>query len=236
MLRLIAIMVLIVSGGTACKRAQNIPLKTDLQKESYAMGQTIGKQLQGQEMKIDVDVLAMAIDDVMADRKSRLTPEEYQNSMKNLTSRRMQARNEAHDKMMKDREVKGKENKEVGAKFLAANKTKKGVSTTKSGLQYEVLKKGKGKSPKLKDRVEVHYKGTLLDGTEFDSSYKRNAPAKFGVGQVIKGWTEALQMMHVGAKWKLFIPSDLAYGDQGNPQIPPNSVLVFEVELLGIEK
>jgi FKBP-type peptidyl-prolyl cis-trans isomerase FklB len=128
-------------------------------------------------------------------------------------------------------------NKKAGEDFLAKNKNEKNIKATESGLQYTVLKEGTGPSPKATDTVKVHYRGTLLDGTEFDSSYKRNEPTTFPVNQVIKGWTEALQKMKVGSKWKIFIPSDLAYGDQGQPPVvPPASVLVFEIELLSIEK
>jgi len=127
-------------------------------------------------------------------------------------------------------------NKEAGIKFLAENKTKEGVVTTASGLQYKIITKGTGEIPTADSKVKVHYKGTLLDGTEFDSSYKRNEPATFGAGQVIKGWTEALTLMPVGSKWELYIPSDLAYGSRDAGPIKPFSTLIFEVELLGIEK
>jgi len=120
-------------------------------------------------------------------------------------------------------------------KFLAANKTKEGVKSTESGLQYKVLKEGSGAQPKSSDTVTVNYRGTLIDGTEFDSSYKRGQPATFPVGGVIKGWTEALQLMKVGSKLQLFIPANLAYGEQGRPGIPPNSLLIFEVELMDVK-
>jgi FKBP-type peptidyl-prolyl cis-trans isomerase len=120
-------------------------------------------------------------------------------------------------------------------KFLAANKTKEGVKTTESGLQYKVLKEGSGAQPKSSDTVTVNYRGTLPDGTEFDSSYKRGQPASFPVSGVIKGWTEALQLMKVGSKLQLFIPASLAYGEQGRPGIPPNSLLIFEVELMDVK-
>nr|WP_320038690.1 FKBP-type peptidyl-prolyl cis-trans isomerase [uncultured Bacteroides sp.] len=127
-------------------------------------------------------------------------------------------------------------NKEAGIKFLAENKTKEGVVTTASGLQYKIITKGTGEIPTAESKVKVHYKGTLLDGTEFDNSYKRNEPATFGAGQVIKGWTEALTLMPVGSKWELYIPYDLAYGSRDAGPIKPFSTLIFEVELLGIEK
>jgi FKBP-type peptidyl-prolyl cis-trans isomerase FklB len=127
-------------------------------------------------------------------------------------------------------------NKKEGEAFLAENKKKSGIKALPSGLQYKVITEGKGKSPKATETVTVHYRGTLIDGTEFDSSYKRGQPATFPVGGVIKGWTEALQLMKEGAKWQLVIPSDLAYGESGRQGIPPNAVLVFEVELVSIQK
>ena len=127
-------------------------------------------------------------------------------------------------------------NREAGEKFLAENKTKEGVQVTPSGLQYKVIKQGKGAVPTTTDKVSVHYRGTLIDGTEFDSSYKRNQPTEFGVTQVIKGWTEALTMMPVGSKWEIYIPQELAYGSRGQSQIKPFSTLIFEVELLDIVK
>ena len=133
-------------------------------------------------------------------------------------------------------EAKYGENKAAGEKFLAENATKEGVQTTESGLQYKIIKQGKGKVPTDKNTVKVHYKGTLIDGTEFDSSYSRNEPSSFPVTGVIKGWTEALTMMPVGSKWELYIPQDLAYGSRNQAKIKPFSTLVFEVELLEIVK
>lgn len=138
-------------------------------------------------------------------------------------------------RMGKMKEV-GEKNKKEGDEFLSKNKTAEGVKSTASGLQYKVITEGKGAKPSASDMVEVHYAGTLIDGTEFDSSYKRNAPATFPVNGVIKGWTEALQLMNEGSKWKLFIPSDLAYGTMDRPGIPANSVLIFDVELLKVTK
>jgi FKBP-type peptidyl-prolyl cis-trans isomerase len=138
------------------------------------------------------------------------------------------------DMQQKQAEV-AKKNDAEATKFLADNKTKSGVKTTASGLQYKVMKEGNGASPKSSDTVTVNYRGTLTDGTEFDSSYKRGQPATFPVAGVIKGWTEALQLMKVGSKYQLFIPPDLAYGEQGRPGIPPNSTLIFEVELMNVQ-
>jgi FKBP-type peptidyl-prolyl cis-trans isomerase FklB len=136
----------------------------------------------------------------------------------------------------KKAEAEFNENKLAGETFLAENAKRENVKTTASGLQYEVLAEGKGEKPSVTDKVKVHYRGTLIDGTEFDSSYGRGTPAEFGVNQVIKGWTEALQLMSVGSKYKLYIPQDLAYGAKNQGKIKPFSTLIFEVELLGIEK
>lgn len=207
------------------KGGGKVELKTDDQKLSYAIGQQIGAGMKSQNINVDTDVLAASINDVLKGAPSRLTPEQMQATMMKAQQTRQEKQTGA-----------GKENKAKADKFLAENKGKKGVTTTASGLQYEVVTAGKGTSPKASDVVKVHYKGTLLDGSEFDSSYKRGEPAMFPVGGVIKGWTEALQLMKPGAKWKLTIPPELAYGEQGRPSIPPNSLLQFEVELVSIEK
>src|SRR5579859_65224 len=203
--------------------AKKAGLTTDKKKLSYTIGQQIGRQIKGSGLDIDPAVLAQSIDDVVKGKEPKLSPEEMQAVMSNASQA-------AKAKL----EVAGKENRTKGDKFLADNKSKSGVKTTASGLQYQVLKEGGGASPKETDTVKVHYRGTLIDGTQFDSSYDRNEPAQFPLNGVIKGWTEGLQLMRVGGKSKLFVPSDLAYGPQGRPGIPPNSVLVFEVELIEI--
>ena len=198
-------------------------LGSDKKNLSYAIGQQIGRQFKAQGLDIDAPTLTASIQDALKGKKSKLTPEQMEATMK-----------KARDAQMAKSEAEGKENRAKGDKFLADNKSKPGVKTTASGLQYQVLTEGTGKSPAATDTVKVNYLGTLIDGTKFDSSYDRKEPAQFPLNGVIKGWTEGLQLMKVGGKTRFFVPSDLAYGPQGRPGIPPNSVLIFEVELLEI--
>jgi len=200
-------------------------LGSEKQKLSYAVGIQIGQDLKRNGMDVDAGSIAMAIDDVMAGSKPKLTMEEMQTLFADYQQR------EAAKK-----ELAGQANKAEGVAFLEANKDKDGVTVLPSGLQYKVITAGTGKQPTVESSVSVHYRGTLLNGAEFDSSYKRGAPATFPVNGVIKGWTEALQLMKEGAKWQLFIPSDLAYGARGaGADIGPHSVLTFDVELLSVE-
>lgn len=208
------------SGGNSAGE-----IKADDQKYSYALGQQFGKNLTALEVPLNKKVLIESLEDALNNKPSKMDDKQIQEAMMMLRDARM----------AKMKEV-GEKNKTEGDAFLAKNKTAEGVKTTASGLQYKVVTEGKGAKPTATDMVEVHYAGTLTDGTEFDSSYKRNAPATFPVNGVIKGWTEALQLMTVGSKWKLFIPADLAYGAMDRPGIPANSVLVFDVELLKIVK
>lgn len=197
-------------------------LDNDTKKASYSIGQQIGQNLKQQNIEIDADVVAMALKDA-SKGDSKLSKEDQQKAMMKL-----------QESVMKKAQEQGEKNKKTGQEFLDKNKTQPGVQVTKSGLQYQVLKEGTGKMPTAKDQVKCHYLGTLTTGEKFDSSYDRNEPATFPVSGVIPGWTEALQLMKVGSKWKLFIPSELAYGASPRPGIPANSVLVFEVELLDI--
>jgi len=190
----------------------------------------IGKNLKRDSVEIDTAVFYRALKDALAGNKLLLTDEEAKTALMTLQTE-VRAKEEAKTK------AAAVENKKTGDAFLAANKSKEGVVTLPSGLQYKILKAGTGPKPAAEDTVLCHYRGTLIDSTEFDSSYKRGEPLKIPVGGVIKGWTEAIQLMPVGSKWQLFIPSDLAYGERGAPGSPigPNSTLVFEVELISIE-
>lgn len=194
-----------------------------MDKLSYALGMSMASNLMSSGLKkIDVASFVSAFTDVMQETEPTMSPEEANQVIQLYFSK------------MQEEMLEG--NLEEGIAFLAANSTKEGVVTLPSGLQYEVLQDADGVKPKATDKVKCHYHGTLLNGEVFDSSVQRGQPAVFGVNQVIKGWVEALQLMSVGAKWRLFIPSDLAYGTQGaGNSIQPNSTLIFDVELLGIE-
>lgn len=194
-----------------------------MDKVSYALGLSLGNNLlQSGIEKLDYQQLTKAIQDVFEKNKTQITYQEAQVLL--------------NDFFQSLQDKQNSKNIEEGKAFLAENAKREGVVTLPSGLQYEILRKGEGAIPKASDTVEVHYHGTLIDGTVFDSSIRRNEPATFGVTQVIQGWVEALQLMPIGSKWKLFIPSDLAYGPQGAGQaIGPNTTLVFEVELLDIK-
>ncbi len=215
------------------KTAKPAPPAGDLKdlrsQASYAIGQNIGKNLKAQDIDLDPAVIAQGIKDVLEGAKPKLSEEEAEKCMETF-QREMLARREANLKKAAEK------NKKEGDAYLAANKAKPGIVTTSTGLQYKVLKEGAGPIPKKTDTVKANYKGQLLDGTEFDSSYKRGEPTSFPVAEVIPGWTEALLKMKVGSKWELFIPSNLAYGERGRTSIPPNSVLIFEIELVEIEK
>jgi len=205
-----------------------VELTTELDKTSYAVGVQVGNSLKRPGMEINVDLFIRAIRDVVAERELALSGEEVQQVLTDF-QRRMMA------KQMEIRQKEAEENLAAGKAFLEENATKEGVKVLSSGLQYKVLTEGTGLTPSATDRVKVNYRGTFIDGTEFDSSYKRGQPAEFAANRVITGWTEALQLMKEGAKWQLFIPANLAYGAQGRPPtMPPNSALIFEVELIEI--
>ena len=207
-----------------------VKLESFQEKLGYSMGLDVGSYFRKIGDEISFEALMRGLEDAFNGKQPALSEEEIA-TVQRAFGEKMQARQQAElNKIME-------KNEKLGAEFLAKNTKRKGVVTTESGLQYEVLRKGDGPSPKATDRVKVDYVGTLIDGTEFDSSIKRGQPAVFGVNQVIPGWSEALQIMEVGSKYKLYIPSALAYGERGAPPvIEPNSVLLFEVDLLGIEE
>jgi len=204
------------------------PLKTQKDKVSYSIGLDIGSTLKRQLIDVNEELMNKGVHDGLSGAKPLMTDEETKEAMSTFQKEQM-AKQAAKRKEM------GEKNTAEGKKFLEENKKKDGVKTTASGLQYKVLKEGTGPSPKATDTVKVNYRGTTIDGTEFDSSYKRGQPASFPVNRVIKGWTEALQLMKVGSKYQLAIPADLAYGERGaGSDIGPNSTLLFDVELLSI--
>jgi FKBP-type peptidyl-prolyl cis-trans isomerase FklB len=220
--------------GAATKRAPAkaappLTLKTQKEKASYALGMNFGTGLRKQSIDIDPAILARGLRDSFSNGKTLLTEDEAKAVLTQLQG-------DVRKKQQELAQQLGEANKKQGLEFLEANKTKDGVVTLPSGLQYKVLQEGTGPKPAPTDTVVCNYRGTLLDSTEFDSSYKRGQPATFPVTGVIKGWTEALQLMPVGSKWQLFIPSELAYGERGaGGQIGPNATLIFEVELLSIQ-
>tara|TARA_Y100000591_G_C21822243_1_gene694349 strand:+ start:809 stop:1495 length:687 start_codon:yes stop_codon:yes gene_type:complete len=220
---LILVVNLIVSCNGKAK------LNTDVQKQSYSYGYLMGRDLSQKDADIDVKALSAGIKDGLKD-KQQLSDGDMQAALKTLEETLKQ---KIIEKMMEQRTV----NAQASEAFLSQNKTKEGVKELKSGLQYKIIKNGNGNIPKEDDNVTVHYRGTLIDGTEFDSSYKRNQPAEFKLNQVIKGWTEGLQLMKEGSKWEFYIPSSLAYGPNGSGGIiGPNQALIFEVELIRVNK
>lgn len=209
----------LVSWGQAAE------LKTDIQKFSYAAGYQIGQSLKRDAGDVDMKALAEAIEDAVKDRPSQMSAQDMQSAF-----------NKRREAQMAKMQKKGEASKKDGEDYLAKNKKKPGVTVTKSGLQYRVIKEGKGAKPSATATVTVHYRGTLVDGSEFDSSIKRGTPATFALNRVVKGWQEALQLMSPGAKYEVVLPASLGYGERGSPPvIPPNSVLIFEIELLDIK-
>jgi FKBP-type peptidyl-prolyl cis-trans isomerase FklB len=214
--------------GTTTKAAAPLTLKTDREKQSYAMGMNLGARLKEPGIKLDPALVARGLRDAQAGAKLAMTDDEARTALQQLQT-------EAQQKMQAKAQEEGAVNRKQGEAFLDANKSKPGVVTLPDGLQYKILTEGTGAKPTASDTVSCNYRGTLINGKEFDSSSKHGGPASFEVGKVIKGWTEALQLMPVGSKWELFIPADLAYGDRGaGADIGPGDTLIFEVELLSI--
>jgi FKBP-type peptidyl-prolyl cis-trans isomerase FklB len=216
--------------ATAAKTTQPLTLKTQKDKLSYAIGMNIGQSMKKDSLDIDPAIVQRGLKDAMSGAKPLMTDEEAKTVMTEFRTA-MTKKKEAEAQQV------GEANKQAGQQFLAANKDKPGVVTLPSGLQYKILKDGTGPKPTATDTVVCNYRGTLINGTEFDSSYKGGQPATFPVNQVIKGWTEVLQLMPVGSKWQVFVPSDLAYGSHSPaPEIGPNSMLIFEIDLLSIQE
>jgi len=214
-------------AGSA-QAAEEPKLTDENDKNSYSIGYQIGGDLKRQGVKFNPEALARGVQDAVSGVKPLMTQEEMSQLLVELKRKIVAGQQEEMKKVAEKNAAQGKA-------FLSENEKKKGVKTLASGLQYKVMKEGTGGVPKAADKVTVHYRGTLIDGNEFDSSYARNKPATFQVDQVIPGWTEALQLMKAGSKWQLFIPPGLAYGERGAGPIPPNSPLIFEVELLSVE-
>jgi len=222
----LALSVIGALGSAVPGYAADTSLKTEDQKFSYVMGVQFARSIERQGINnVDVKILNQAISDVLTGAKLKLSEEEMH-----------EAYNAKVKKLQAERDVKAQKAKEEGEKFLAVNKKKPGVTTLESGVQYKIIKAGSGAKPTLDDTVTVNYRGTLIDGSEFDSSYKREKPITFPVKGVIEGWRQVLPLMSVGSKWQVFIPAEYGYGEQGaGGKIGPNSTLIFEIELLGIE-
>jgi FKBP-type peptidyl-prolyl cis-trans isomerase len=219
-------------GFIACQKGTQEKAKLTTLKDSisYSIGMDIGKNLKSQSVDVEVELLARGIKDILDSNKTVLNDEQVRASM-------MALQNQLRAKQEQKMKAMGEKNKKDGEAFLSENKKKEGVVTLPSGLQYKIIKTGSGKKPKATETVTVNYRGTLIDGTEFDSSFKRGQPATFPLHGVIKGWIEAIQLMPVGSKWQLFVPSELGYGEPGaGGIIGPNCTLIFEVELLSINK
>jgi FKBP-type peptidyl-prolyl cis-trans isomerase FklB len=224
------LMFVVGCAAEEAKVAPEVKLDTPKSRISYTIGVNIGQDFKTQNMDIDTDLLLMGLKDSLTGKESRLTDEEMASEIQAFQEK-MQA------KMVAEMEVATAKNQAAGEAFLAENAKKDGVVVTESGLQYKVLEPGEGDSPAAADVATVHYRGTLIDGKQFDSSYDRGQPATFPVGGVIAGWTEALQLMKPGSKWQLVIPAGLAYGERGAGQdIGPNATLMFDVELISVEK
>ena len=209
------------------KKQKAVLLKTEVDKVSYSIGVQLGQNFKQQEIEISVESMMRGLRDAMAGKTLALSEDEMQKVMMDFQQRMMAKQKERQ-------QAEAAKNLAKGMAFLEANGTKEGVTVLPSGLQYKIIQKGTGRTPTINDRVKTNYRGTFIDGTEFDSSYKRNKPVEFPVKGVIKGWTEALQLMKEGGKWELYVPANLAYGEQDIRGIPGNSTLIFEIELLEV--
>lgn len=225
----LAVVLCVVLLASRVNSEEELALKTYKDKLSYSMGLDIGRGLKRQSIDVDPEIMARGLRDAFANGKPLLTDSEIR-KIKEEFQKELTARHQEQSKIIVEK------NKKEGEEFLAENKKKKDVVTLPSGLQYRIITEGTGKIPKANDTVVVNYRGTLIDGTEFDSSYRRGEPATFTVSGIIPGWVEALQLMKEGSKWQLFVPSNLAYGERGTEGIiGPNATLIFEVELISIK-
>jgi FKBP-type peptidyl-prolyl cis-trans isomerase FklB len=225
----IAALVLLMGSGCSGKEQAAVKMESLQDKVSYGIGLRIGRDFKAQQVELNPDLLMRGIKDGLGDVEPLLTEEQIRETM-------VAFQQEMIEREKTRLEEASTKNAAEGKKYLEANAKKEGVVTLPSGLQYKVITEGTGKQPTAENIVKVHYRGTLIDGTEFDSSYERNEPAEFPVGGVIPGWTEALQLMKEGAKWQLVLPAELAYGERGaGPRIGPNATLLFEVELLEVK-
>ncbi len=227
MIRLTMILMSLLVRASVCPAEEKSPLAGKKAKDSYSLGYEFGNTLRTQEVDLDADLLIAAIREALAGKEPAIGAGEMRDNLKQL-------RKEVLIRANLRRERQADKNAEEGKAFLAANSTKEGITTLSSGLQFKVLREGSGPSPRATDTVKVHYRGTLVNGAEFDSS--KSGPTMVKVDGTIKGWTEALQIMKTGAKWQLFVPAELAYGKRQYRGVPPNSTLIFEIELLAIEK
>jgi len=226
--KLLAFLAVGFLAANVCAEEAPTP-KTQKEKLSYSVGVDVAKSFAKMGMDLDLDIFIRGLKDGFSGKKPLMTDDEMHATMTAF-------QNDLMKKQSQGKQTAAEINKKTGEAFLAENKKKEGMVTLPSGLQYKILKAGKGKKPTDADKVECHYRGTLIDGTEFDSSYRRGQPATFPVAGVIEGWTEALKLMPVGSKWQLFVPSQLAYKEHGaGADIGPNATLIFEVELLGIK-
>lgn len=228
-MKLVLTSILIMGAAWTLAAAEDHPLKDQKDKVSYMLGMNLGRSLNQSGVEINPEIYLQGLKDALAGGKTLLTEEEARNVMRDFQT-------DLREKQQAKRTAEASSNLKGAEAFLAANKKTAGVQVTPSGLQYKVITMGTGPKPATNDTVIVHYRGTLTNGTEFDSSYRRGEPATFGVTAVIKGWTEALLMMPVGSKWQLTIPPNLAYADASRPNIPANSVLQFDLELIDIKK
>jgi len=227
-MKIVALISALLAMSACTQKSEKSELTTPDEKISYALGLDIGNNLKSLGSDIDVDILIQSIRDTLQANKSLMSQTEVTQALQEFSSR-MQAKQSGHTP------EEASQNQAAGDKFLSENKTKPGVTATESGLQYKVITEGSGRKPAATDQVTVHYRGTLIDGTEFDSSYGRGKPTTFALNQVIPGWTEGLQLMNVGSKYEFYIPANLAYGSRGaGKTIGPNSTLIFQVELLKI--